>query len=120
MLPACVFLNKFELDQAVLQWLLRPEAEDPKLKIRLLQFQDQGKKLTKDFGLLDLPPVYPETTSINPGIFSKSASMHQKHPPAKTAVFKFPPAEELPDEINNTKKNKQGKCKDFVLIFIFE
>src|SRR6056300_1344037 len=32
-------------------------------------------------GLGKAPPAYPEITSNTPSIFSKTASVHQKHPP---------------------------------------
>jgi len=37
-------------------------------------------------GLAILPAVYPDSAPSTPGSFSKSASMHQKQPPAKIAV----------------------------------
>jgi len=46
--------------------------------------------------------------------------MHQKHPPAKTAVFTCSPAGELPAVKKNIEKNKQGNSKNFVFNFIFE
>tara|TARA_Y100000588_G_C14109166_1_gene862204 strand:- start:817 stop:1029 length:213 start_codon:yes stop_codon:yes gene_type:complete len=46
--------------------------------------------------------------------------MHQKHPPAKTAVFKCSPAGELPAIKNNTGKNIQGNSNNFVFNFILE
>ena len=33
-----------------------------------------------------MPPIYPDVVEITPGTLSKSASVHQKQPPAKVAI----------------------------------